>query len=289
MAVDDASNWSRVYDESYVMNYTKAPVPSADVPSGSYKSDQVVTLTATDQIDPKPKIYYTLDGSKPTNKSTLYTWPISINTMGTTVLKFIAVNNAGLVSDVITRTYTLNKLGAGGTWNSTTIANNGMYNSIVIDKSGNPHVVYYQLASPTDKYPELLYTYKDSKGWHKELVDKSNAGSGFYVSMALDSSNNPAMVYGEVFGVNSTEKLKYAYRNPTGWHITILTQNSYISYINLVLYNNQPRISFYNDSANNGLGELQYMYKNGTKWYIENVTTKPSGGKMEFLSTRLKG
>lgn len=289
VAVDDASNWSRVYDERYVMNYTKAPVPSANVKSGSYTSDQVVTLTATDQIDPKPKIYYTLDGSKPTNKSTLYTWPISINTIGTTVLKFIAVNNAGLTSNVMNCTYTLNKQGTGGTWNSSTIANNGMYNSIAIDKSGNPHVVYYQLASPTDSYPELIYAYKDSKGWHRELVDKSNAGSGFYVSMALDSSNNPSMVYGEVFGVNSTDKLKYAYRNSTGWHVTVLTQNSYISYINMVLYNNQPRISFYNDSANNGLGELQYMYKNGTKWYIENVTTKPSGGRWNSLALDSNG
>lgn len=289
VAVDYANNWSQVYDEIYVMKYTNAPVPTANIASGLYSSDQVVTLTATDQIDPKPKIYYTLDGSNPTTKSTLYTWPISINTIGTTILKFIAVNNAGLVSNVITCTYTLNKQGAGGTWNSTAIAADGMYNSIAIDKSGNPHVVYYQVSSSTDDYPELIYAYKDSKGWHRELVDSSKAGSGFYVSMVLDSSNNPSMVYGEVFGVNSTDKLKYAYRDTTGWHITVLTQNSYISFINLALYNNQPRISFYNDSANNGLGELQYMYKNGTQWYIENVTTKSSGGRWNSLALDSKG
>ncbi len=289
VAVDNASNWSQIYDENYIMKFTNAPAPSADLSSGLYTSDQVVTLTATDQIDPKPKIYYTLNGSNPTTKSTLYSWPISINTIGTTILKFIAVNNAGLVSNVTTYTYTLYKQGAGGTWNSTIIGNSGIYNSIAIDKSGNPHIVYYQISSTTDSYPELIYAYKDSKGWHKELVDSSQSGSGYYVSMALNSSNNPYLVYGHVFDVNSTDELKFAYRNSTGWHISVLTQNSYISYINLILYNDQPRISFYNDSANNGLGELQYMYKEGSKWFLENVTTKPSGGRWNSLALDADG
>ncbi len=288
-ALDAANNWSQIYNDTYTMVYTSAPVPSADLKSGSYTTDQVVTLSATDVLDSNPKIYYTLNGVDPTIKSSLYNWPISINTIGTIILKFIAVNNAGLVSNVTTCIYTLNKPGAGGIWNSTLLNNSGLYNSIAVDSNGNPDIAYYQTASSSNSSPELRYTYKNSTGWHTEIVDSTTAGAGFYVSLALDSSNNPHLVYGEVFGMNTTDKLKYAYKDITGWHITILTENSYISYINLVMYHNLPRISFYNDSANNGQGELQYMYTDGNTWSIENVTAKPSGGRMNSLAVDSSG
>jgi PKD repeat protein len=287
-AVDAASNFSPVYNQTYNMVYTAAPIASASLPSGLYTTDQVVVLSAVDQLDTNPKIYYTLDGSNPTTKSALYNWPISINTIGTTIVKYIAVNNAGLISNVTTKIYTLDKPGAGGTWNSTTIDNNGIYNSIAVDSSGNPHIAYYQTPT-TNSNPQLEYAYKNNTGWHIQTVDSSAAGTGFYVSLALDSSNNPHMVYGEVFGIDTTDKLKYAYENTIGWNITVLTQNSYISYINLVLYHDKPMISFYNDSANNGEGELQFMYNNGSSWIIDNVTPKPSGGRMNSLAVNSEG
>ena len=287
-AVDDAGNWSPVYSSTYTMEDIAAPSVSADLPGGFYTSDQAVKLSAADEMDLNPKIYYTLDGNDPTTNSTLYTWPISINIVGTTVLKFIAVDAAGHISNITTVSYTLDKPGAGGTWNSTILDNSGTYNSIALDKSGNPHIAYYQVGQ-LDSYPKLNYTYKDSTGWHTETVDSVQAGAGFYVSLALDSSGNPHMVYFEVFGPNTVDKLKYAYKDSTGWHITILDQNSYISYINLVLYNDQPRISYYNNSANSNAGELQYMYKNGTKWVIEDVTPKSPGGHWNSLAVDSEG
>ena len=287
--VDDAGNWSPVYTETYIMADITAPIASASLLGGLYTSDQDVELSAVDEMDLNPKIYYTRDSSNPTTNSTLYTWPIDINTIGTTVLKFIAADAAGHISNVTTITYMLDKPGAGGTWNSTIIDSSGEYNSIAVDKSGNPHIAYYQVAQSDKDYPELKYAYKDSKGWHIEIVDSTKAGAGFYVSLVLDSSGNPHMVYGEVFGQDTVDKLKYAYKDSTGWHIIILDQNSYISYINLVLYNDQPRISYYNNSANNGAGELQYMYKNGTKWVIENVTPKSSGGRWNSLAVDSNG
>ena len=50
-----------------------APSPSADLPSGSYNTNKTINLTATDDWDSNPKIYYTLDGFDPTTSSTLYT------------------------------------------------------------------------------------------------------------------------------------------------------------------------------------------------------------------------
>ncbi|MCE7699257.1 MAG: chitobiase/beta-hexosaminidase C-terminal domain-containing protein, partial [Methanobacterium paludis] len=86
-AVDAAGNWSPIYTQNYTMVDLVPPVLSVDLPNGSYTSDQVVKLSAVDELDSDPKIYYTLDGSDSTTNSTLYTWPISINIVGTTVLK----------------------------------------------------------------------------------------------------------------------------------------------------------------------------------------------------------
>jgi len=84
---------------------TTAPTVTANPTSGVYNTTQTVTLTATDDYDTNPNIYYTLNGDDPTSDSTLYTDPISIDV--TSTLKFIAVDYAGNVSELQTETYTI--------------------------------------------------------------------------------------------------------------------------------------------------------------------------------------
>ena len=84
-----------------------APTVNASPLGGLYKSNQTVAITATDDQDPNPKIYYTLDGTTPTAESTLYTGPILIS--GAT-LKFIAVDSSGNTSPVQTETYTIDTI-----------------------------------------------------------------------------------------------------------------------------------------------------------------------------------
>lgn len=278
-AVDAAGNWSPVYSETYTMVDIKAPLVSADLPGGSYATNQAVDLSAVDEMGPDPKIYYTLDGTSPTTNSTLYIRPISIDTTGTKVLKFMAVDDAGHISDIITRIYTLDKPASSGTWNSTKVDSNSMYNSIAVDVSGNPHIAYYVYSLSPDTYPQLRYAYKDKYGWHIETVESAKSGVGYFVSLVLDSSGNPHMVYLEGRGDDNPNILKYAYKDSTGWHFSILATNydgnalgDYISYINLVLYHDQPRISFYNQTSR----QIEYMFNNGTNWIKENVTQ--SGG-----------
>jgi PKD repeat protein len=275
-AVDAASNWSPVYIQNYTMVDKVPPVLSVDLPNGSYTSDQVVKLSAVDEMDPNSKIYYTLDGTDPTTNSTFYAWPISINIVGTTVLKAIAVDNAGNISDILTRIYALDKPPVSGTWNTTTLDSNSIYNSIVMDSSGNPHIAYYQNANSGTDYPKLKYAYRDSTGWHIETVDSIQSGAGYYVSLALDSLNNPYLVYKQEFGDGNTNMLKYAYKDANGWHYVVLatsypgnTLGDDIVYIDMVMYHDQPRISFYNITG----GELEYMYNNGTNWVTENVAS----------------
>ena len=280
-AIDAASNWSPVYNETYNMVDTEAPVASADVKGGSYTTDQIVKLNATDNMDPSPKIYYTLDGTNPTTNSTLYDWPISINLVGTTVLKFIAVDAAGYISNVITEVYALDKPAAAGTWNSTILDSNSMYNSVAVDASGNPHIVYYQKAESDTAYPELKYAYKDSTGWHIETIESSKSGSGYYVSLVLDSQGNPHIAYSE----STPDILKYAYRDSTGWHIFNLVNNTDVSYINLVLYKDQPMISYYQNTQE----KVMYMYLNDSGWVQETVTPTPQYGHWNSLAVDSNG
>ena len=276
-AVDPAGNWSPVYVENYNMVDITAPVASADLPSGSYTTDQDVDLSAVDEMDPNPKIYYTLNGTTPTVNSTPYYLPIPINIVGTTVLRFIAVDAAGHVSNVTTMVYFLDKASVSGTWNSTLVDKNNIeYNSIVIDSKGYPHIAYYQNAVSGGD-PKLKYAYEDKNGWHIETVESSGSGSGAYVSLVLDSEGNPHLAYEDIFGGATPYMLKYAYRDSTGlWHISTLTtsytgntRGDQIEGINLVLYNDQPRISFYNETG----GKIEYMYLNGTTWVTETVAT----------------
>jgi len=103
-ALDPAGNPSNIYTQSYVID-TVAPVSKVDVKGGLYNTTKSVILTATDNQDSNPKIYYTTDGTTPTTESALYNDPISVNK--TTILKFIAVDSAGNVSPVQTETYTI--------------------------------------------------------------------------------------------------------------------------------------------------------------------------------------
>lgn len=61
---------------------------SCSLPSGTYVGEQEVTLSSSSL---NAKIYYTLDGEEPTQESTLYTEPITIESGAITELKVLAI------------------------------------------------------------------------------------------------------------------------------------------------------------------------------------------------------
>ena len=82
-----------------------APVVSANPTGGTYAGSVDVTLSATDNLDPTPTIYFTTDGTTPTTASPLYTIPIPI--AAATTLNFIAVDAVGNTSAVSTENYVI--------------------------------------------------------------------------------------------------------------------------------------------------------------------------------------
>ncbi|MEO5333847.1 MAG: chitobiase/beta-hexosaminidase C-terminal domain-containing protein [Magnetococcus sp. YQC-5] len=80
---------------------------TGDIPEGIFKTAQNITLTCQDEASGCAGIYYTLDGSTPTTSSTRYTAPVVLS--ANTVLKYIAVDQAGLLSEVRTKNFTIDQ------------------------------------------------------------------------------------------------------------------------------------------------------------------------------------
>lgn len=94
-----------------VANQETVALPSQNVKSGTYNSDQTITLTCPTE---GASIYYTLDGTEPSaTNGTLYTEPIVLSCPEgenkTYTLKFIAVKDGMLASNVVVATYTIQK------------------------------------------------------------------------------------------------------------------------------------------------------------------------------------
>ena len=77
--------------------------PTFNIETGTYEVDQTVTLTAEEGTT----IYYTIDGTTPTAKSTVYTTPIIVQE--TTTINAIAVDAKGSTSTIASVTITIDK------------------------------------------------------------------------------------------------------------------------------------------------------------------------------------
>lgn len=79
------------------------PIADADKDSGTYYKNIQVEL----YMNELGKIYYTLNGSTPTNESILYNGLITVSS--NSILKFIAIDESGNPSEVYTRDYKIDK------------------------------------------------------------------------------------------------------------------------------------------------------------------------------------
>jgi len=96
------NNTSAVASAKYTL---KVATPTFDPPAGNYSSPQTVTINCATE---GATIYYTLDGSTPSNKKTLYTGPITVDHDMT--IKAIAYNSPMSASAVGTAAYTFPKI-----------------------------------------------------------------------------------------------------------------------------------------------------------------------------------
>jgi LPXTG-motif cell wall-anchored protein len=103
IGIDMSGTPSKVYTEEYVIDMI-TPTVYASPRGDTYESTQTIVLTQSEEGN----IYYTLDGSDPTEASKKYSKPIDISK--TASLKFIGVDKAGNKSPVYTEQYIINSI-----------------------------------------------------------------------------------------------------------------------------------------------------------------------------------
>ncbi len=79
-----------------------APAPEISEESGSYSGYFTVEITAEEN---NLNIYYTLDGSTPTEDDTLYTEPVEINEEGVITLTAVCIDRDGKYSEAVSAVY----------------------------------------------------------------------------------------------------------------------------------------------------------------------------------------
>ena len=164
------------FASGFTVDATK-PTVGANSTGGLFNTSQSVLLTATDNLDPNPVIYYTTDGTnwyQFTGSGT-----VLINNEGKTNLEFYAVDAAGNPSEHITYSYTIDKTAPGVTASKISGISNKSIDVILSSESNAK--IYYRI---------------NSGSWHTFTgtgkVSISSAGTNKLEFYAVDVAGNPS-------------------------------------------------------------------------------------------------
>jgi hypothetical protein len=160
LAVDSGLD-STVASATYTISgATLSPAPPAPVFSpgaDTYSTAQSVSLTDSDT---SATIYYTIDGSEPSNSSSVYTSPLNIQT--STTIRALAVDG-GLDSPVVSANYTISASTPSGTAPPAPVFSpgEGAYTtaqSVVLEDAAQGAAIFYTLDGSTPSSSSNLYT-----------------------------------------------------------------------------------------------------------------------------------
>ena len=100
--VNDYGIESEVVSKTYIINLAVPNAPEVELYSGEYTEPMMISVEGLEGC----RIFYTTDGSDPTEDSVPYTGPIPMP-LGKTLFKFVNISEEGVSSEVTLRTYTL--------------------------------------------------------------------------------------------------------------------------------------------------------------------------------------
>lgn len=100
LSVDRNGKSSKEMTAKYILDFGKVNAPQVNLASGEYTDQKKIEVTA----DKGCKIYYTTDGTTPTEKSKKYKKAIKMP-KGDSLYYFVAIDADGVVSNVVTRAY----------------------------------------------------------------------------------------------------------------------------------------------------------------------------------------
>ena len=103
IAIATGFSSSAVASAAYTINVNQAATPVLSPAGGTFTSQQMLTIS---DATPGAVIYYTLNGTTPSNKNSLYTGPFLVTNSGT--VNVIAYATGGVPSSVASATFALN-------------------------------------------------------------------------------------------------------------------------------------------------------------------------------------
>jgi hypothetical protein len=156
---------------------------------------------------------------------------------------------------------------------SYSMGGNYSVSKLVLDSNNKPHLSY--IPSP----PDVRYAYKDSTGWHIQVV---NEEEGAYFSyLALDSFDNPHIVYEGWVGEETWGggRFEHTYKDNTGWHTEVINEDN-VDPIFEVLFSNDTLHILYEDYPT---GNLKYVFKDSTGWHKEIINEERISGDASMI------
>jgi uncharacterized protein (DUF1800 family) len=176
------------------------PITTADIPSGSYNTNQTITLTVNEEAT----IYYTTDGTTPTLTSSVYATPIVIDSEGTTILQYFAQDIGGNSESVQSRTYTIDTIAP------TTLVNiaSGYYNTTqtITLSTTETATIYYTTDGTTPTSASTIYI--------NPVVATMNATTHLQF-FAIDAAGNSESVQSKTYTIDNIPPQLSTHKNIT--------------------------------------------------------------------------
>lgn len=124
---------SDVITKTYYINLLMPDEPDINLDSGSYNEPQMIEVFHANDT----KIFYTMDGTTPTEKSMRYTEPLEMP-FGVSNFAIVAINESGVHSNVVKRTYQMSiQANFAPTLALQVLRNNLWANGILLDLDGH--------------------------------------------------------------------------------------------------------------------------------------------------------
>lgn len=93
---------SEIVTKKYVVELAMPNAPEVDILSGEYTQPTMIEVLEFEDI----MVYYTIDGTMPSNQSILYKGPIPMP-LGSSIFRFVGYNEDGVAGEITDRNYTL--------------------------------------------------------------------------------------------------------------------------------------------------------------------------------------
>jgi hypothetical protein len=176
----------------------------------------------------------------------------------------------------------------GSNWNIQTVGEKMYASSLAFDSQDNPQIIYESYDHTIDDYIGgglfnsydiigLKYASWNGTTWNSQNIEVPASISGVQ-SLALDSSNNPHVVFFDAKG------LEYAIRIGSTWTIQVIAEINGGTASLVLDSNGNPNILFqeyYDESYE--YGPLEYASLNGLTWNIQ-VFEQGTGGSLALDS-----